>query len=212
MRAGTLESGDIYAALDRCGLHYGPAHRGIATIDRGEGQLLAQLRLPQLVVSNGAESDGQEYVLHPGVMDSAVQALVGLTGNLRLLPEKPLMPFALEHLHVAAGCVRDMVAWVRYSPGRPPRSDVISVDVDLCDQEGNVCVQMRGLACRLFNERAASLTRGVSNPSFDAEVVDDGEEVESDGFDVPFDSRFYQTLIERVAGKEISVDEALEWE
>jgi acyl transferase domain-containing protein/acyl carrier protein len=41
-----------------------------------------------------------------------------------------------------------MFAWVRYSPGSHAADDVIKVDVDLCDELGNVSVQMRGFASR----------------------------------------------------------------
>ena len=72
MRAGWLQAAEIYAALDGSGLHYGPTYQGIELWYLGEAHLLAQLSLPQV------ESSGQEYLLYPGMMDSAVQALIGV--------------------------------------------------------------------------------------------------------------------------------------
>jgi acyl transferase domain-containing protein len=190
MSTGRLEADDIYAAFDRSGLHYGPAHRGITSLHRGNGQVLAQLRLPQIL-----EDSGQAYLMHPSVMDSAVQALMGLTENLGHLPKKPFVPFALRYLRLLAGYSPNMVAWVRHSPDNRPGSDVSSVDIDLCDEEGRVCVVMRGFTGRVWSEERASATestleeRVVSTPKFD--------------------SSFYQTMIDRIVSKEISVDEAI---
>jgi acyl transferase domain-containing protein/acyl carrier protein len=200
LNAGKLEPDEIYAAFARSGLHYGPAHRGITAIHRGQGQLLAQVRLPQIV-----ESSGPEYVLHPSVMDSAVQALMGLTKDLRQLPQKPLVPFALKYLHVIAACERDMLVWVRYSPATRQGRDVTSVDIDLCDEEGNVRVLMRGFASRVLTEETSRLPQEALDTSFEDEIVPAAD-------DLTFDSHFYRTLIDRIAGKEISVDEAIELE
>src|SRR5439155_11050566 len=52
------------------------------------------------------------------------------------------VPFALQSLLVFRPCTPSMVAWVRYA------AEHDEVDVDLCDERGNVCVQMRGLTSR----------------------------------------------------------------
>src|SRR5258707_3656021 len=44
---------------------------------------------------------------------------------------------------------QEMFAWVRYSKGSGREDKTIRLDIDLCDQRGNVCVQMRGLALRV---------------------------------------------------------------
>jgi acyl transferase domain-containing protein len=186
MSAGELEPEEIYAAFERTGLHYGPAHRAISVIWREKDQVLAKLRLPPHL-----ESSMQEYLLHPSMMDSAVQALIGLTEDLRQLADEPFVPFALEHLHVLQGCAREMFAWVRNSPGRSPHGrDVKSIDIDVCDEQGKVCVLMRGLAGRIL-QQATTYT--------EVEPI----------VPVTFDSRFYQAVIDRIVNKEISVEEAI---
>jgi len=105
MGQGRLEAADIYAICARMGLHYGPAHQGIATIHLGEKQLLAQLRLPAVV-----EAKQHEYVLHPSLMDSALQAAIGLVVDLNHVPTKPSVPFAVESVRIVSACTKDMVA------------------------------------------------------------------------------------------------------
>jgi acyl transferase domain-containing protein/acyl carrier protein len=195
MRRARLESADVYAAFDKMGLSYGPSHRGITSIQAGEGQLLAQLRLPPAV-----EARQHGYVLDLGLMDSALQALVGLT-DLHQLSRTPLVPFALEQLRMVTGCARQMLAWVRYSPGHRSDGGVITVDIDLCDEEGNICVEMRGFACRALHEDVATTRLQVENLS-------SGNDISATA-DAGFDSGFYQTLIDSVLSKQVSIDEAV---
>jgi polyketide synthase PksN len=143
MRRGQLEPSDAYAACARMGLVYGPSFQGITAIHRGSDQLLARLRLPKVV-----EDTSGDYVLHPSLMDGALQACVGLIDGLTEGSDQPGMPFAMESLRVVSPCSREMVAWARYSPGSQAGGDVIKLDVDLCDEQGNVAAQMRGASWR----------------------------------------------------------------
>ncbi|MCP5004461.1 MAG: polyketide synthase, partial [Planctomycetes bacterium] len=92
------------------------------------------------------------YLLHPGLMDSAIQSSIGLVLNSGALsdgskaPLKPSIPFALESLKILGSCTSEMYAWVRNSGGSTPSDKVQKLDIGLCDEQGNVCVQMRGLS------------------------------------------------------------------
>ncbi|HYI08885.1 MAG TPA: SDR family NAD(P)-dependent oxidoreductase, partial [Thermoanaerobaculia bacterium] len=151
MALGRLEPASVYAAFARMGLNYGPTFHGITSIHRGAGQVLAHLRLPK-----GAEPASQDYVLHPSMMDSALQAAVGLLDDISSLSNEPRLPFALESLRIVAPSTGSMVAWVRQSPGSQRTDHVVKLDIDLCDERGNVCVQMRGLTSRVLSKEIRS--------------------------------------------------------
>jgi polyketide synthase PksL len=151
MQRGSLEPGTVYPVFARMGLLYGPAFQGIRAIHRGSGQLVAQLRMPAAVEENAAD-----FVLHPSLMDSAVQSAVGLLDDPEALVNQPRLPFALETLRIVAPCTRDMSAWVRYAPGSHGTDAVVKVDIDLCDDRGNVCVQMRGFSSRAIGKEAGA--------------------------------------------------------
>jgi acyl transferase domain-containing protein/acyl carrier protein len=53
-----------------------------------------------------------------------------------------------------------MVAWVRHSPGSQAGDSIVKLDIDLCDERGNICVQMRGLSSRLLSAD----TRRIAEP------------------------------------------------
>uniref|UniRef100_UPI000553D869 polyketide synthase dehydratase domain-containing protein n=1 Tax=Aquimarina macrocephali TaxID=666563 RepID=UPI000553D869 len=99
MTAGKLMQSDIYNAFAQMELHYGAAHQGIKAIYKGEGQVLADLTLPEVV-----KTKQNNYLLHPSLMDSALQATIGLFQNLNQIPEEPLLPFALGSLRIISAC------------------------------------------------------------------------------------------------------------
>ncbi|PYS28404.1 MAG: hypothetical protein DMG11_12775, partial [Acidobacteria bacterium] len=107
----------------------------------GQGQVLARLRLPSTV----ADTSG-DYVLHPSLMDGALQAGVGLIDDSSERAGQPRLPFALESLRIVSPCTPQMAAWVRYAPGSQAGDKVARLDIDLCDERGNICAQMRGVS------------------------------------------------------------------
>jgi polyketide synthase PksN len=139
---------DIFRAM---GIQYGPAHRGIEQVLVGERQVLAKLSLPSTV-----SPTAEQFVLHPSLMDSALQASIGLVmgpggspfpGNSAVL--KPTLPFALQELELFNPCTSAMWALVSWAGGSPAGDKVRKLDIDLSDETGRICVRMKGLSARV---------------------------------------------------------------
>ncbi|MED1915622.1 SDR family NAD(P)-dependent oxidoreductase [Bacillus thuringiensis] len=154
-KISTLSAEQCYEAFKKMGVDYGPAHRGIEQILIGQGQVLAKLSLPTSVV----KSQGQ-FGLHPSLLDAALQASLGLmiaTSDFSLI-----LPFALEELEIVGACSASMWALIRYSEGSKAGDKVEKFDIDLCDENGNVQVRMKGFSTRkIANESVGS---GVEAP------------------------------------------------
>ncbi|HEU5133667.1 MAG TPA: SDR family NAD(P)-dependent oxidoreductase [Steroidobacteraceae bacterium] len=136
---GALEARMTGARLDAGAMSATRAHL-IYGVSMGDRQLLAQLRLPEsLAASLG------DYVLHPSLMEGAMQAASGLIEGWKSTKQTPGSPISLESLHVFWPCARDMVAWIRLGAANSSDDTYIRVDIDLCDAQGRVCVQMRGV-------------------------------------------------------------------
>ncbi len=148
-----FEPGSVYAAFARMGLMYGPAFQGIVALHRGNGRVLAQLRLPKMI-----EGTFGDFVLHPSLMDSAVQACVGLIDGSSEDFSHPRVPFALDSLRIVAPCSEEMIASVCYSPGSHAETSVVKLDIDLCDARGNIAVQMRGFSLRVLSREIRTTT------------------------------------------------------
>jgi polyketide synthase PksN len=190
-----LEPSGIYAAFGAMGFNYGPAHRGIVAIYQHENQVLAQLHLPPSVVSTQ-----HDYILHPSMLDSALQASIGLIIDTNLPPNRPPVPFALNSVRLLSACANEMFAWVRNSEDSALESKTL--DIDLCDRQGNVCVQMKGFISRtLKSETASAHHEDCLNAEGSLDCTED---------DPACDDAFYHKLIADVANREVSVDEAVE--
>ena len=144
MQRPMLDGGVIYPIFAAMGLDYGPAFQGVVSIHRGENEALVELRLP-----DAAAQHGGDYVLHPSLMDSALQGSIALADDVASLSGKSSLPFALESLRILSPCAERMLAWVRYSEGGTGAlSNLTKIDIDLCDPDGSICVQMRGFSSR----------------------------------------------------------------
>jgi acyl transferase domain-containing protein len=199
MDEGRLEAPYVYARFAEMGLNYGPAHQGISAIYQGKKQILAQLRLPSLA---GAKQ--HDYVLHPSLMDSALQASMGLIVDWNRALGRPNVPFALDSLCILSACTSEMFAWARYSEGSHLESRSMQLDIDLCDPLGNVCVQMRGIASRVLDSAGKSTHKdGIShlNGNNSTALIEDNRN---------FDKTFYENLLSDILSHKVLIEEAAE--
>jgi len=137
-----------YEAYRMMGLEYGPGHRGIEEIYLNEDEILARLHLPH-IISDTLE----EYVLHPSLMDAALQAAIALIvgfGADSGTPSKPPLPFILEKMEILGKCTPGMWVYLQYSQGIKDKDKTRKVDIDLCDSLGNICVRMKGFSMRVL--------------------------------------------------------------
>ncbi|WP_429843908.1 SDR family NAD(P)-dependent oxidoreductase [Brevibacillus sp. FIR094] len=147
-----ISSEEFYEFFRAIQIDYGFGHKGIDKVYVGPGQVLAKLILPLSVTGSK-----DQFVLHPSLMDSALQASVELTLSSRrvmsadrMAKRKPVMPFALEEIEIISPCTSEMWAYVRYSDGSQAGDKVEKYDIDLCDDTGTICVRMKGFTSRVL--------------------------------------------------------------
>jgi polyketide synthase PksL len=173
MQGGSMSAADIYPAFAKLGLQYGPAYQGITQVLLGAQELLVELQLP-----SSASGQSSQFAMHPCMMDSALQGSICLAGDLANV--KPALPFAVESVRMYQAGSEQMLAWVRYSAGSSASASMTKVDIDVCDSNGSVCVQLRG-----FSSRAMEAGN-------------------------TFDEAHYQAILAGILSNTISVDQAVE--
>ncbi len=170
--ATPVSAAQCYALYRRMGLDYGRAHQSIESLYVGDGQVLGRLVLPQAVAETR-----EQYVLHPSVMDGALQALAGLLRDEWEATGRSSLPFAVDQVDVLDGCAERMWVWARFSAGSGPAARVRKFDLDVCDDAGRVCVRLRGFATRVMEEAVEPASTGVDietlmlRPVWEAERV-----------------------------------------
>ena len=172
---------ECYEQYRAMGIDYGPAHRGVETIGvgrdgEGRGYVLAQIGVPAAI----SDTQGQ-YVLHPTLIDSALHASIGLmmSGGPPSpgASSKPLVPFALDELAiVGAPSGRLLWSYARLSAQNDPASAVSRVDIDICDDAGEVCVRLRGFSFREFESGVGAPSTLLFKPEWRTAGVEGGGE------------------------------------
>ncbi|MDO0943604.1 beta-ketoacyl synthase N-terminal-like domain-containing protein, partial [Brevibacillus laterosporus] len=161
-----LTARECYQAFQQVGITYGRSHQGIQRVHIGEDQVLAELVLPACI-----EPTQEQFVLHPSLMDAALQA--SLVFQMRLKNScnasvQPSLPFALEKLEIVRPCTSKMWAHVRHSEDYISGNETQKYDIDLCDDTGNVCVRMFGFSSRVLEGNIAT---GGSTDSTPRETI-----------------------------------------
>jgi acyl transferase domain-containing protein/enoyl-CoA hydratase/carnithine racemase/aryl carrier-like protein len=186
MDANAMDSQTIYRTFAGMGLDYGPAHRPLRAIFRGHHEAIADLEMPESVVLAS-----RDYLLHPSMLDGALQASLGVAFEPGRMPDKPSLPFSLDKLNILSGCPAVAMAWVRLSPGASLTDRLVKLDIDLCTTDGDVCLEFRGFAMRSLETatREDNAVRGAAVADFDLDR--------------------YRRIIEGIAEQRVSIDEAL---
>lgn len=192
----TLSPFDCYEAYTEMGIHYGDSHRAIDSLYAGENGVLVKLTMPP-VISNTED----HYILHPSMIDSAFQASIGLRlgGAASLEDRKAMLPFAIQDVQIFKGCEASMWARITYSEGSTAGDRMQKLDIDLCNEEGQVCVRLTGYSARvletdqegpseatdtllfehIWEERAAERQELIEYDTHKVVVCDVGEQMES---------------------------------
>jgi acyl transferase domain-containing protein/acyl carrier protein/SAM-dependent methyltransferase len=135
---------ECYAAFDGNGFTSGPAFHAIQELTLNRDEALSVLALPGHLAPEAPE------MLHPSLMDGALETVVGLIGNTNGVP---WLPFALDGLRISAPLPARCVAHVTRAGQHPG-----TFDICLADEAGRVVVEMRGLMFRPLVDAAATET------------------------------------------------------
>ena len=133
----------------------GAGDHSIVSLDVGLGETVGRLSLPTCLSDNNGA-----FVLHPSQLAGALQ-----TSLVVLRPAhagRTIVPAELQELQVFRACTASMWAVARQVDACAVDNSDYSVDIDLCDDDGFVCVQLRGLKLRPTEEPVAR--SGVSSP------------------------------------------------
>jgi polyene macrolide polyketide synthase len=135
--AEPLEVGDLYDRLAEDGLEYGPVFQGLTHAWRRDGEVFAEVALPQAEL----DQDGS-FGLHPALLDAALHAMrLADEGNRPEGSEGVQLPFSLSDVALLAGGARALRVWLT-----PTQDDAVSISV--ADQHGQPVATIGSLVTR----------------------------------------------------------------
>lgn len=137
-----IEARTCYDRLRDSGVFHGAAFRALTQVSRGDGEALAQLKLPRRLLSSLAEMP-----LHPVLLDAAIQAWIAIG---EVSPTAAAVPFSCRRVEVHQGCDAMMWAHVRMTSGVGRDAPIRHLDIDLFNKKGERCVVFHDLALRVL--------------------------------------------------------------
>ncbi|MFB1482194.1 SDR family NAD(P)-dependent oxidoreductase [Corallococcus sp. RDP092CA] len=149
-----LSAEDAYRLLAARGLEYGESLRPIRALHEGRDEALAALRLP------GPHPAPQDVTLPPGLLDGALQAVIGLLAREPAAgvssPERTWLPFSVAAVHLLQPLPPECFVHV---VRKARRKDVETFDLRLIDAAGTLLVRLEDFALREVREPARETTR-----------------------------------------------------
>lgn len=136
-----IDPADFYRRFDHIGLRYGPRFQGIKELRSGEGEVVANL-----AIALEKEHYGEDYHLHPALLDAAFQTILAALFFVPDLPEGDLfLPVWIDRLRFekkAGGSAR-----VHTRLTSVDRNEV-EADITIVDDEGELIAKAEGFRCR----------------------------------------------------------------
>ncbi len=151
-RAGkAVQGADCYQMLEGFGFGYGPCFQTIQELHVGTDFALSRLSL-----ADELKDDFEQYLLHPCLIDGALQTVVGLAiGNE---PHTPHVPFALSAVEIIKPLTQTCYAHVE-EVRQPRHSEVKQFDIRLLSERGEVLVKLNRFCVRALRHAGS----GASN-------------------------------------------------
>ena len=142
-----VDGAGVYSTADQHGFHYGAGYRVITQVRVGDNEALARLVL--------SHPDAAGWVLHPALLDGALQtaACIGLGQNDR--PALAYVPFALAEFDAHAPLTSTCHVHARLTGSN---AALLTFDIAICADDGSVLASFRSLQARVLASPATAET------------------------------------------------------
>jgi acyl transferase domain-containing protein len=142
-----------YDRFREYGIHYGPSFQTIQEIYVHPSFALSKLQL-----ADHLKADFGQFILHPSIIDGALQTVAPLAGGLG--SETPHLPFALDELDILHPLHQVCYAYAEMANSREQnQAGVRKLNIRLLNQSGDVLINFKNLFLRPF-------TKAHTSPSF----------------------------------------------
>ncbi|PCI41084.1 MAG: hypothetical protein COB51_14325, partial [Moraxellaceae bacterium] len=158
----TLLQENFYQQVWQSAIALGPAFRWVKSIWRGEGQVLAQLQLPDEIIND-------RYHAHPGLLDSFLQIL---TAAVPLKKDEALVPFGFDRF-CCYGSLTSVNYWSHLqlqdsgnnanNNRNNHRAEEVISDVRLLSDQGRVLIEVKGFRARRVASASFLRERGLQD-------------------------------------------------
>jgi polyketide synthase PksL len=131
-----------YSELRKRGLDYGPTFQTIQEIYLDQNHALSRLK-----IADQSKGEFDQFILHPSLIDGALQTVAGLLGGLE--SGTPHVPFALDEVDIVHPVPQTCYAYAEYADSRGhDRGGVGRFNIRLLNESGEVLIRIKNLYVR----------------------------------------------------------------
>ena len=141
----TILSSNYYESFEKSGIKYGTAFQTVRELHISDSFALAKLEIaPQL------KADFDHFILHPSLLDGALQAVAGLLGSTNA--EKSYLPFAIDELEIIRPLTQTCYAFVEFADHKENmQSDIKKFNIQLVNRKGALLVRIKNFYARALS-------------------------------------------------------------
>ncbi|MDQ1350633.1 MAG: polyketide synthase PksN, partial [Acidobacteriota bacterium] len=146
-----LQKNECYGLFRGAGLNYGPNFQGIHSLYYNGKEALARVELP---LATRQRNDFPAFALHPSLMDSALQTVMGLMQDKGTRLDAPYLPFTLGEVEILDSLSPE--CWVYATLAREkqdPHSQVHTFDIKILDNQGKLSLKMKDFSVRALQQK-----------------------------------------------------------
>ncbi|HEY3366493.1 MAG TPA: SDR family NAD(P)-dependent oxidoreductase [Symbiobacteriaceae bacterium] len=155
-RCGRSTSGpECYAFFAGTGLQYGPGFQAIKFLYHSETEALARLELPAHL-----QAQSSQFVLHPTLVDGALQTVVGLLTGADPGSGRTFVPFSIGRLDLVGPLPGTCYAYARST--NAINADVARFDILVTDESGLTLLAIHDFSVRALPHSEATASAGKS--------------------------------------------------
>ena len=131
-----------YGKCRKYGLNYGPSFQPIQEIYANSSFALSKLK-----IADNLKNDFGQFILHPSILDGALQTAAGLVGGLE--SSTPHLPFALDELDILHPVRQTCYAYAEFAESQERRhSGIRKFNIRLLNESGDVLINLKNLFVR----------------------------------------------------------------
>jgi hypothetical protein len=105
-----------------------------------------------LKIANHLKADFDQFILHPSLLDGALQTVAGLISGIE--SSTPYLPFAIDEIEIIRSLPQTCYAYVEYSDSeKQNHKDVKRFNIQLLNEDGVVLVQVKNFYARALGKK-----------------------------------------------------------
>jgi acyl transferase domain-containing protein len=147
-----LDGAHYYGLFEKSGIQYGPAFRTMQAL-----YVSPSFALSKLSIAEALKAEFDEFILHPSIIDGALQTVSGLIGNTE--SAVPYLPFAIDEVEISRATAQSCYVYVEQAGSEQQGSaEIKKFNIRISNEKGLVLVAFKNFCVRAFKFTPAGVT------------------------------------------------------